>query len=61
MKKILVIAAILFSTFIQSQDNNLKISGTVNDLETNTPLEYATISLIDSNNGNLINGVITDD
>jgi len=61
MKKILVIAAIFFSAFIQSQDNNLKISGTVNDLETNTPLEYATISLIDSNNGNLINGVITDD
>ena len=61
MKKILVIAAVFFSAFIQSQDNNLKISGTVNDLETNTPLEYATISLIDSNNGNLINGVITDD
>jgi acylphosphatase len=61
MKKILVIAAIFFSAFIQSQDNNLKISGTVNDLETNTPLEYATISLIDSNNGNLINGVITDE
>ena len=61
MKKILLIATVFFSAFIQSQDNNLKISGTVNDLETNTPLEYATISLIDSNNGNLINGVITDD
>ena len=60
MKKIFLFLTLLFSAFINSQENNLTISGKIIDSDFNTPLEYATISIYDSKKQNLINGVISD-
>ena len=60
MKKIFLFLTLLFSTYINSQENNLTISGKIIDSDFNTPLEYATISIYDSKKQNLINGVISD-
>jgi len=60
MKKIFLILTLLFSAYINSQENNLTISGKIIDSDFNTPLEYATISIYDSKKQNLINGVISD-
>jgi hypothetical protein len=60
MKKIFLILTLLFSAYINSQENNLTISGKIIDSDYNTPLEYATISIYDSKKQNLINGVISD-
>lgn len=43
-----------------SQNNNLTISGFINDSESNTALEYATVSILDASSKNLINGVISE-
>ena len=60
MKKIFLFLTLLFSAYINSQENNLTISGKIIDSDFNTPLEYATISIYDSKKQNLINGVISD-
>ena len=60
MKKTILVISLLFSVFIFSQENSLTISGKIIDSDSNTPLEYATISVFDSKNQNLINGVISD-
>ena len=60
MKKTILVISLLFSVFIFSQENSLTISGKIIDSDFNTPLEYATISVFDSKNQNLINGVISD-
>ena len=36
------------------------IKGVVYDSQTNTPLEYATVSLVRANDGSLVTGTITD-
>ena len=59
MKKIFLFLTLLFSAYINSQENNLTISGKIIDSDFNTPLEYATISIYDSKKQNLINGVIS--
>ena len=60
MRKIFLYVSILFSNLIFSQNNNLTISGIINDSESKTSLEYATISVLDSKSKNLINGVVSD-
>ena len=60
MKKIFLFLTLLFSAYINSQENNLTISGKIIDSDFNTQLEYATISIYDSKKQNLINGVISD-
>ena len=60
MKKKFLFLTLLFSAYINSQENNLTISGKIIDSDFNTPLEYATISIYDSKKQNLINGVISD-
>ena len=57
--KILCIT-VLFCNLIFSQNNNLTISGIINDSESKTALEYTTISILDSKSKNLINGVVSD-
>ena len=60
MKKIFLFLTLLFGVYINSQENKLTISGKIIDSDYNTPLEYATISIYDSEKKNLINGVISD-
>ena len=60
MKKFFLILTLLFSAYINSQENNLTISGKIIDSDFKTPLEYATISIYDSKKQNLINGIISD-
>lgn len=60
MKKKFLFLTLFFSAYINSQENNLTISGKIIDSDFNTPLEYATISIYDSKKQNLINGVISD-
>lgn len=59
MRKIFLIS-VLFCNLIFSQNNNLTISGFINDSESNTALEYATVSILDASSKNLINGVISE-
>ena len=60
MRKIFLYVSILFFNLVFSQNNNLIISGIINDSESKTSLEYATISVLDSKSKNLINGVVSD-
>ena len=60
MKNIFLVLTLLFSVYINSQQNKLTVSGKIIDSDYNTPLEYATISIYDSEKKNLINGVISD-
>ena len=60
MKKIFLFLTLLFGVYINSQENKLTVSGKIIDSDYNTPLEYATISIYDSEKKNLINGVISD-
>ena len=60
MKKILLFFILISSTFLYSQENKFLITGTVSDPETNSPLEYSTISVFKANSEEIINGVITD-
>ena len=60
MKKFFLILTLLFGAYINSQENNLTISGKIIDSDFKTPLEYATISIYDSKKQNLINGIISD-
>ena len=60
MKKFFLFLTLLFGVYINSQENKLTVSGKIIDSDYNTPLEYATISIYDSEKKNLINGVISD-
>ena len=60
MRKIFLYVLILFCNLIFSQNNNLTISGIINDSESKTVLEYATVSILDSKSKNLIDGVVSD-
>jgi hypothetical protein len=60
MKKLLLLFVFITTGLLHSQNSKVIISGTVTDLETNTPLEYATISVFKVNSEDAINGVITD-
>jgi hypothetical protein len=60
MKKLLLIFVFITTGLLHSQNSKVIISGTVTDSETNTPLEYATISVFKLNSEDAINGVITD-
>ena len=60
MKKILLFFILISSTLLYSQENKFLIKGTVSDPETNSPLEYSTISVFKANSEEIINGVITD-
>ena len=60
MRKIFLYVLILFCNLIFSQNNNLTISGIINDSESKTALEYATVSILDSKSKNLIDGVVSD-
>jgi len=59
MRKIFLIS-VLFCNLIFSQNNNLTISGFINDSESSTALEYATVSILDASSKNLINGVVSE-
>ncbi|MBL6649025.1 MAG: TonB-dependent receptor, partial [Flavobacteriaceae bacterium] len=61
MKKIFFLINILFCNVIFSQNNNFTISGFVSDSDSNLSLEYATISILDSESKNLINGAISNE
>ena len=60
MRILFLYISVLFCNLIFSQNNNLSISGIINDSETKTALEYATVSVLDSKSKNLINGVVSD-
>lgn len=60
MRLLFLCITVLFCNLIFSQNNNLTISGIINDSESKTALEYATISILDSKSKNLINGVVSD-
>ena len=60
MKKLLLFFVFITTGFLYSQNSEVIISGSVTDSETNTPLEYATISVFKVNSEDAINGVITD-
>lgn len=61
MKKILLLITILLSTsFIYSQSGNYIVSGRVIDKTSGQPLEFATVSLVESGTQKLVNGGITD-
>ena len=60
MRILFLFISVLFCNLIFSQNNNLSISGIINDSETKTALEYATVSVLDSKSKNLINGVVSD-
>ena len=60
MKKLLLLFVFITTGLLHSQNSKVIISGTVTDSETNTPLEYATISVFKLNSEDAINGVITD-
>jgi hypothetical protein len=61
MKKILFLfTALLTTPFLFSQSGNLTVSGKVLDKSSGTPLEFATVSLTDSETSQLVNGGITD-
>ncbi len=61
MKKFFFLINILFCNVIFSQNNNFTISGFVSDSDSNLSLEYATISILDSESKNLINGAISNE
>ncbi|MDC1337242.1 TonB-dependent receptor, partial [Flavobacteriaceae bacterium] len=48
------------TSLLYSQNSEITVTGTVTDSETNTPLEYATISVFNVNSEEAIDGVITD-
>jgi len=60
MKKILLFFILISSALLHAQENKFLITGTVSDPETNSPLEYSTISVFKANSEEIINGVITD-
>jgi hypothetical protein len=60
MKKLLLLFVFITTGLLHSQNSKVIISGKVTDSETNTPLEYATISVFKLNSEDAINGVITD-
>ena len=60
MRLLFLCITVLFCNLIFSQNNNLTISGIINDSESKTALEYATVSILDSKSKNLINGVVSD-
>ena len=60
MKKILLFIILISSALLHAQENKFFITGTVSDPETNSPLEYSTISVFKANSEEIINGVITD-
>lgn len=61
MKKILFLLTALFlSPYLFSQTNNFTVSGKVLDKASGSPLEFATVSLTNSESLELVNGGITD-
>lgn len=60
MKKIYIIIIAIFSFNLNAQQNIIYLSGTILDNESNTPLEYATISVFKVNDSVVKFGGITD-
>ena len=60
MKKILLFFVFISTSLLYSQHSEVTVTATVTDSETNTPLEYATISVFNVNSEEAIDGVITD-
>ena len=60
MKKILLFFVFISTSLLYSQNSEVTVTVTVTDSETNTPLEYATISVFNVNSEEAIDGVITD-
>ena len=61
MRNLLVI--FFFSLFfnLSAQNSNTFLSGTVIDKESNTPLEYATITILDLKDNNVVTGGLSDE
>lgn len=61
MKKILFLFTAIFSfSLVFSQSESLKISGKVLDKSSGSPLEFATVSIVNSSDKQLVNGGVTD-
>ena len=60
MKPLLLFFVFTSTSLLYSQNSEVTVTGTVTDSETNTPLEYATISVFNVNSEEAIDGVITD-
>tara|TARA_B100000902_G_scaffold337961_1_gene339216 strand:+ start:5836 stop:8268 length:2433 start_codon:yes stop_codon:yes gene_type:complete len=60
MRKIFLIIIAIFSFNLNAQQNIIYLSGTILDNESNTPLEYATISVFKVNDSVVKYGEITD-
>ena len=60
MRNLLVIFFISLFFNLSAQNNNTFVTGIVIDKESNTPLEYATISILKNNESNIENVAISD-
>ena len=60
MRKIFLIIIAIFSFNLNAQQNIIYLSGTILDKESNTPLEYATISVFKVSDSIIEYGGITD-
>jgi hypothetical protein len=60
MKKFLFLFVTLISSIVNSQQNTMTVSGIIIDSESNIPLEYATVSISNSKNTEILYGGITD-
>lgn len=59
-KNIPIFVSLLISIFSFSQSNEFEVSGKVLDKSNGSPLEFATVSIVNSTNKQLVNGGITD-
>jgi hypothetical protein len=60
MKKLFFLFTLIISTYNTAQQNSLFITGVIIDSESSIPLEYATISILSSDNSKILYGGITD-
>ncbi|MBT3442684.1 MAG: TonB-dependent receptor, partial [Flavobacteriaceae bacterium] len=60
MKKLFFLFTLIISTYNTAQQNSLFITGIIIDSESSIPLEYATISILSSDNSKILYGGITD-
>jgi len=59
MKTLLAFVIFIFLTIISSQAQDIEVSGKVVEANSKTPIEFATIKLLDKETGNLIVGTTT--
>ena len=59
MKRLLTFVTVLFVTLFSSLAQDIEVSGKVVDSKSKSPIEFATIKLLDKTSGNLLVGTTT--